>query len=256
MIGAIAGDIIGSVYERQRIKIEEFPLFGRESRFTDDTVMTVAVADCLLTGKEYAATFREYGTRYPHAGYGASFGKWLVTSGMGPYDSFGNGSAMRVSPVGFAAGSLNEALAEAARSAAVSHNHPEGIKGAQAVAAAIFLARQGLSKEEIRDHVGREFGYDLHHTIDRIRPGYQFDLTCQGTVPEALVAFFDSTDYEDAIRKAISLGGDSDTLACITGGVAQAFYRQIPAVIIREVRSRLTPDLRTVVDTFLTHFPP
>lgn len=250
MIGAIAGDIIGSVYEGNAIKSTDFDLFSPESTFTDDTVLTVAVADCILHDKEYAATFKEYGRRYPYAGYGGMFQMWLLSNRSQPYNSFGNGSAMRVSPVGFAFKSLEETLEEAERSAAVTHNHPEGIKGAQAVAAAIFLAREGYSKDAIRDYVEENFEYDLHRTLDEIRPNYDFDETCQGSVPESIIAFLESTDYEDAVRKAISLGGDSDTIACITGGIAKAYYKKIPDYIINKAKQLLDGDLLAIVEKF------
>ncbi len=250
MIGAIAGDIIGSVYEWGRIKTTSFPLFSPGSQFTDDTVLTVAVADCLVNGKEYAATIKEYGRRYPHAGYGGRFQSWLQASDLQPYNSFGNGSAMRVSPVGFAFSTLGEVLEEAERSAAVTHNHQEGIKGAQAVAAAIFLSRQGHTKDQIRDYIEQAFGYDLQRTLEEIRPNYEFDETCQGSVPESIIAFLESESYEDAVRKAVSLGGDSDTVACIAGGIAQAYYKEIPAHITKRVRETLDKALLAVVDQF------
>jgi len=250
MIGAIAGDIIGSVYEFDGIKAKEFPLFIESSRFTDDTVLTIAVADVLLGGGDYAETFREYYARYPDCGYGGRFHQWARSTDMGPYNSFGNGSAMRVSPVGWYFDDLESVLSEAKRSARVTHNHPEGIKGAQAIAASIFMARHGESKDAIRDYVTRSFGYDLNRTVDDIRPGYHFDVTCQGTVPEALISFLDSADFEDCIRNAISLGGDADTLGCIAGSVAEAFYGEVPHHIHREVLHRLDPDLRSVVDVF------
>jgi ADP-ribosylglycohydrolase len=254
VIGAIAGDIIGSVYEHYDVKSTEFELFDPNSTFTDDTVLTVAVADCILHSKDYALTLREYGRRYPNRGYGGSFHHWLRSDTMGPYGSFGNGSAMRVSPVGFALETLEGVLAEAKKSAEVTHSHPEGIKGAQAVAAAIFLGRTGISREEIRDYIKWRFGYNLDRKLDEIRPGYSFDVTCQGSVPEAIIAFLESTDYEDAVRKAISLGGDSDTIACITGGIAQAYYKCMPDYIVREVRQRLAPELLDIVDEFNKKF--
>ncbi|MDM8000147.1 MAG: ADP-ribosylglycohydrolase family protein [Dehalococcoidia bacterium] len=250
MIGAIAGDIIGSAFEWNPVKRTDFQLFTPGSTFTDDTVLTVAVADCILSGKDYARAFKDYGNRYPHAGYGGMFWRWLNSETMAPYNSFGNGSAMRVSPVGFAFGTLDEVLAEAEKSAAVTHNHPEGIKGAQAVASAIFLARTGSTKEEIRRYIERSFDYDLQRTLARIRPGYTFDVTCQGSVPEAIIAFLESEDYEDAVRKAVSLGGDSDTIACMTGGIAQAYYGRIPDHILRKTREILDPELLKVVDLF------
>ena len=256
MLGAIAGDVIGSVYEHRRIKTTEFPLFGRNSTFTDDTVMTVGVAYAILEGIDYAVSFRLFGRRYPNAGYGGAFFGWLFEDGAKPYNSWGNGSAMRVCPVGWAFGTTERVLDEAKRSAEVSHNHPEGIKGAQATALAVFLARNGESKATIRGEIARRFGYDLSRTIDQIRPSYRFDVSCQGSVPEALIAFLESQDYESAVRKAVSLGGDSDTLACIAGGIAQAFYGQIPEEIVRSVRARLPGELLEVVDRFREMYPP
>ena len=250
MIGAIAGDIIGSVYEWRNIKTKEFELFSSRCRFTDDTVLTVAVADCILNKKEYAPTFREYGRRYPDAGYGGLFREWLFSSDPRPYNSYGSGAAMRVSPVGFALPSLEVVMEEAKRSAEVTHNHPEGIKGAQATASAIFLARQGESKEGISRFIENRFGYDLNRRLDEIRPGYRFDVTCQGSVPEAIIAFLESLDYEDAVRNAVSLGGDSDTIACITGGIAQAYYKSIPSAVIETVRDILPEEFLKIADDF------
>ncbi len=254
MIGAIAGDIIGSVYEWRNIKTTDFELFSPHCRFTDDTVLTVAVADCILSGRGYAEAFREYGRRYPDAGYGGLFRKWLVSRNPRPYNSFGNGSAMRVSPVGFAYPHLEAVLGEAKRSAGVTHNHPEGIKGAQAVASAAFLARNGKTKEEIQVFIEARFGYNLRRKLDEIRPGYRFDVTCQGSVPEAIIAFLESKDYEDAVRKAVSLGGDSDTIACMTGGIAQAYYKNIPRVIIEKVRRILPAEFVKIADDFNAAF--
>ncbi len=250
MIGAIAGDIIGSVFEWNNVKTTDFELFSRGSRFTDDTVLTVAVADSILYRGDYAKTLRMYGRRHPHAGYGEMFRKWLFSDTPLPYNSYGNGSAMRVSPVGFAFPTLEEVLEQAKRSAEVTHNHPDGITGAKAVAAAVFLARQGESKKEIKKFIEEHFMYDLHRTLDRIRPDYRFNPTCQGSVPEAIIAFLESEDYEDAIRKAISIGGDSDTIACITGGIAQAFYRKIPRRIFTRVRDLLPADLLRIAAEF------
>lgn len=254
MLGAIAGDIIGSPYEWHRIKTEDFPLFQPSSSFTDDTVMTIAIAHAILGDGDYAASMKMFGRRYPNAGYGSRFYHWIFEPDVRPYNSWGNGSAMRVSPVGFAFDDEETVLREARRSAEVSHNHPEGIKGAQATALAIFLARHGESKETIRREIRRRFGYDLDRTLEQIRPTYHFDESCQGTVPEAIIAFLDSKDYEDAVRKAVSLGGDSDTLACITGGIASAYYKELPAEIIERVRVILTPDLLEVVDRFYERF--
>lgn len=250
MIGAIAGDIIGSVYEQFPIKTKDFPLFSRRCRFTDDTVLTVAVADAIASERPYLQSIREIGRRYPQAGYGGSFIRWLLADDAQPYHSWGNGAAMRVSPVGFAFDSEDEVLTEAEKSAKITHNHPEGIKGAQATALAVYLGRSGCSREEIRSRIDRRFGYDLDRTVDEIRPGYTFDISCQGTVPEAIIAFIDSDSYEDAVRNAVSLGGDSDTLACIAGGIAEAFYGDVPAPIAARVHDMLPTDLMGIVEDF------
>jgi len=250
MLGAITGDIIGSAFEHFPIKTIDFPLFSSRSSFTDDTVLTVAVADAILANKNYVDALKTYARSYPYAGYGMSFFQWVHSSDSLPYYSWGNGSAMRVSPVGFAFGSAEDVLREAGKSAAVTHNHPEGIKGAQATALAIFLARSGSAKPAIRQEISKRFSYDLDRTLDEIRPGYRFDVSCQGSVPEALIAFLESHDYEDAVRKGISLGGDSDTIACITGGIAQAFYKEIDPEIIAEARRRLPEAFLTVIDAF------
>jgi ADP-ribosylglycohydrolase len=250
MLGAIAGDVIGSVYEFSPMKREDFPLFHLESRFTDDTVMTVAVARAILEDGEYGAWMRCLGRRYPRAGYGGSFMRWLRSDDPRPYGSWGNGSAMRVSPVGLAFDSQERVLAEAFRSAMVSHNHPEGIKGAQAVALAVFLGKSGAGKETIRRELESRFGYDLGRSLAEIRPGYCFDVSCQGSVPEAVIAFLESRDYEDAVRKAVSLGGDSDTQACIAGAIAAAHYGAVPEAIASRVRSLLPEDFLDVIDRF------
>jgi len=250
VIGAIAGDTIGSVFEANPIKTTDFLLFSAYSTCTDDTVLTVAVADCILNDKEYGPTLKEYGRNYPYAGYGGMFLRWLSSNSYKPYNSFGNGSAMRVSPVGFAFDTIDGVLKEAQRSAEVTHNHPEGIKGAQAIASAIFLARTGKEKKEIAEYIEGQFGYNLQQTLDEIRPGYHFDETCQGSVPQAIIAFLESKDYEDAVRKAISLGGDSDTLACMAGGIAQAYYKKVSDYIVSKVRQILDEDLLAVVDKF------
>ena len=195
MIGAIAGDIIGSVYERHRIKTKDFPLFPAGSRFTDDTVLTVALADAILTGRDYTMLMKDYYRRYPQAGYGGMFRQWALQRDSTPYDSFGNGAAMRISPAGFAFTTMEEVLEKAGHFTACTHNHPEGIRGAQATAAAIFLARTGHSKKEIRVFIESTFAYDLSRTIDEIRPSYRFDVSCQGSVPEAIIAFLESEDY-------------------------------------------------------------
>jgi ADP-ribosylglycohydrolase len=250
MIGAIAGDIIGSVYERNPVKTENFPLFNKHSRFTDDTVLTVACAYAILHRIGYGEAIRTFARKYPRAGYGASFFRWMMKDGEGPYNSWGNGSAMRVSPVGFAFDSAERVFEEAKKSAEVTHNHPEGIKGAQSVALAVFMARNGKSKEEIRREIETRFSYDLSRTLAEIRPGYSFDVSCQGSVPEALIAFFESSSYEDAVRKGISLGGDSDTIGCIAGGIAQAFYKKMPEEIVREARRLLPDEFVAIADEF------
>jgi ADP-ribosylglycohydrolase len=254
MIGAIAGDIIGSVYEWNRIKTKTFQLLGPGCVFTDDSVLTIALADAILTGEGYAGKMRAYYRRYPDAGYGGSFRAWARVDDSPPYNSWGNGAAMRISPAGLAFGSLDEVLSKAKAFTAVTHNHPEGIKGGQAVAAAVYLARTGSSKQEIRDYVETTFAYDLSRTLDEIRPDYHFDVSSQGTVPQAITAFLESEDFEDAIRNAVSLGGDSDTLACITGGIAEAFYGGVPAFIQQKVLEILDDDLRRVVEKFMDKY--
>ena len=254
MIGAIAGDIIGSVYEHRYIKTKDFPLFDPHCTFTDDTVLTVAIAEAILSDKPYVGSVRRFGRNYPRAGYGASFIRWLHTPDAGPYNSWGNGAAMRVSPVGFAFTTEDEVLAQAKATAEITHNHPEGIKGAQATALAVFLARTGRDKEAIRSRIVHTFEYDLDRTVADIRPLYSFDISCQGTVPEALVAFLDSESYEDAVRNAVSLGGDSDTLACITGGIAEAYYHDIPEGVLAKVKELLTPELWAVTSDFCAQY--
>lgn len=254
MLGAIAGDIIGSVYEFSPIKSEQFPLFQDQSRFTDDTVMTVAVARAILENADYGVSMHSLGRCYPRAGYGGNFIRWLKAETPRPYGSWGNGSAMRVSPIGLAFDSQERVLVEAWRSAAVTHNHPEGVKGAQATALAVFMAKGGADKKIIRREIENRFGYDLGRTLSEIRPGYRFDVSCQGTVPEALIIFLESTDYEDAVRKAVSLGGDSDTLACITGGIAAAYYGCIPEYIINKTRSLLPEEFLVTIDQFSGRF--
>ena len=227
MMGAIIGDIVGSVYEWNNIKTKEFPLFQDKCFFTDDTVMTIAVAEGLMNGGEkddFIDAMKKYGRMYPDAGYGGRFGRWLMTDSREPYHSWGNGSAMRTAAVGWWFDNLEETRTAAVLAAGVTHDHPEGIKGAESTAAAIFLARTGYSKAEIEEYVEREFGYDLSWALDEIRPDYRFNESCQDTVPQAIIAFVESNDFEDAIRNAISLGGDSDTLAAITGSIAEAAY--------------------------------
>ena len=257
MIGAIAGDIIGSVYEWHNIKTKDFPLFGKECHFTDDTVMTIAVAEGLMDGghpDDYIRAMQRLGRLYPNVKYGDYFRKWIFTDNPSPYNSWGNGSAMRVSPVGWQLNSLAATERAAEVSAAVTHNHPEGIKGAQAIAAAIYLVRAGKSKEEVKSYITHNFGYDLSRTLDDIRPTYTFDVSCAGTVPEAIIAFLESECFEDAIRNAISLGGDSDTLAAIAGSMAEATYG-IPNTIKDRALSLLDAPLLEVLDRWQKRAP-
>ena len=261
MLGAMLGDMIGAPYEFDRgKKTKVFPLFGRYSEYTDDSVMTVAVAEALMDSMGQSddeiraalvASMRKWGRRYRNAGYGGRFVGWLASDDPRPYGSFGNGSAMRVSAAGWLCDTLEETRHMARLTAEVTHNHPEGIKGAEATACAIYLARTGSGKEAIRAYVTREFGYDLTRTCDEIRPTYRHVETCQKTVPEAVTAFLEGSDFEDVIRTAVSLGGDCDTLTCIAGSIAEAFYG-IPDEIAAEGRKRLPADMLAVLDRFGT----
>jgi ADP-ribosylglycohydrolase len=255
MLGAIAGDIIGSVYKGKsawyQFRSPDFePLFAAKARFTDDTVLTVSVGESILRGGDVVDLFKDYARAYPGAGFGGRFMQWALSDDRDPYNSWGNGSAMRVSPIGFAYDLLDEVLLRARWSAEVTHNHPEGIAGAQATAAAIYLARTGSSKDDIREFIERKFGYNLSTSLDELRPSYRFDVSCRGSVPPAIRAFLESTDYESAVRLAISLGGDCDTIACIAGGIAHAFYRSVPEVIRHQALMRLDERLRSVVEEF------
>ena len=277
MLGAIIGDTVGSIYEFCNIKTPDFPLFSEGCSFTDDSVMTIAVADWLLHDPVRSQQGLEnylvkWGHKYPDESYGGAFYRWLFMpefqsvfrdrssetidnipySVRHPYNSWGNGSAMRASACGWLAQSVEDALDLGRRSAIITHNHPEGIKGAQAVATAIYLARTGSTKEEIHQYIEDTFGYDFSRDCDDIRPTYHFDESCQGTLPAALAAFFDSHDFESAIRLAVSLGGDSDTIACITGGIAEAFYHEIPATIVEEMHHRLPEEFWTVISEVYT----
>jgi ADP-ribosyl-[dinitrogen reductase] hydrolase len=250
ILGAIIGDIIGSVFEWHNVKTTDFKMFGAGTDYTDDSVLTLATIDSILNDIDYATAYQKYGRDFPHRGYGGFFKSWIRADDPQPYNSYGNGSAMRVSPVGWAYDSLDEVLHQAKRSAEVTHNHPEGIKGAQATAAAVFMARNGSSKADIKQYVQDAFGYDLERRIDDIRPVYRFNETCQETVPEAIIAFLESEDYESAIRMAISIGGDSDTVACITGGIAEAFYREIPEWIVDRALRLLPADIINLIQEF------
>jgi ADP-ribosylglycohydrolase len=254
MLGAIAGDVIGSVHEFAATKSMDFELFAPGCKFTDDTVLAVAVADCLLNGCEYIDTFHQYFRAYPRAGYGLRFLEWASAEQRDPYNSWGNGSAMRVPAVGHAFTSMTDVLAHAAASAEVTHNHPEGVKGAQATAAAIYMARNGDRKPRIKEWLEQRFGYDLGQRISDIRPTYSFDESCQRTVPPAIIAFLESTDYEEAVRTAISLGGDADTLACITGAIAEAHYGGLPSHIEKRTLAALDDRLRSTVLAFRSRY--
>ena len=260
MYGAILGDMIGSPYEFDMgNKTKDFPLFSRWSRFTDDTVMTVAVADAFLSvapttddntiRSALVRSMHKFAARYPDAGYGTRFSAWLFLDGAKPYNSFGNGSAMRVSSVAWLFDDLTSVRRAARLSADVTHNHPEGIKGAEVTASAIFLARTGRSKAEIKDYIIQNFGYDLSRTCDEIRPNYRHVESCQQTVPEAITAFLEGEDFEDVIRTAVSLGGDCDTLTAIAGSIAEGLYG-VPEELRTECRSRLPEDLLQVLDSF------
>ena len=275
MFGAIVGDIVGSVYEWNNIKTKEFPLFREDCHFTDDTVMTCAVAEGAMNGgsaDDFIDAMKKYGRMYPDAGYGGRFRRWLFSDDREPYYSYGNGSAMRVAPVawlmncGFCARTglwPSNGREAARRSAEVTHNHPEGIKGAMAVADAIFMCRYYFGgyygdyqepldkdpaevKRRVKEHIEKEYGYDLSRSLDEIRPGYRYDVSCQGSVPEAIIAFLESTDFEDAIRNAVSIGGDSDTIAAITGSIAEAAYG-IPEWIREKAYSYLDEPLKDVL---------
>eukprot|EP00339_Tiarina_fusa_P002698 CAMPEP_0117030792 /NCGR_PEP_ID=MMETSP0472-20121206/22199_1 /TAXON_ID=693140 ORGANISM="Tiarina fusus, Strain LIS" /NCGR_SAMPLE_ID=MMETSP0472 /ASSEMBLY_ACC=CAM_ASM_000603 /LENGTH=298 /DNA_ID=CAMNT_0004738969 /DNA_START=97 /DNA_END=993 /DNA_ORIENTATION=- len=264
MFGAVVGDIAGSTYERHNCKSEKrIEIFAPKSRCTDDSVLTLATAKYLLQKESsrddkeddvasgYARAYQEMGRKYPKAGYGKAFQSWIFAPDPQPYGSWGNGSAMRASPIGWVATNLEWAMQEAKASAEVTHDHPEAIKGAQAVAAAVFLARMGKSKEEIKAFLQNEpFAYYLERNIKDIRPDYKFDVSCQGSVPEAIIAFLESEDFESSIRKAISLGGDSDTIACITGSIAHAFYGEIPDEMIRHCRSTMDRNQIEIMDNF------
>ncbi|MBT3334581.1 MAG: ADP-ribosylglycohydrolase family protein [Rhodospirillaceae bacterium] len=266
MIGAIAGDIIGSIYEHDNIKTKEFPLFGphprtnlnhtrngrslRDCFFTDDTVLTIAVADWLLGGEDNLVDrLIHYTFKYNNRGYGGMYMKWANSHNPQPYDSYGNGSAMRVSPVGWLAKDMEQVLRLAKASAEVTHNHPEGIKGAQATAMAIWLAREGTMGPQIRQAITTFAEYDLSESVDEIREWYSFDPSCQGTVPQAIVCALEAANFEDAIRNAVSIGGDSDTVAAITGSIAEAMFG-MPDELVVHVRSYLSGDMIGVLDRF------
>ena len=268
MYGAILGDMIGSIYEWRNHKSKDFELFGRGCRFTDDSAMTIAVAEGFMLFESQHGKITDddlpdlerfiirsmkfYGRQYPDAGYGGRFIRWLKY-GSKPYNSWGNGSAMRTSSVGWMFDDIETTRKMAAVQAAVTHNHPEGIKGAEAVSSAIFMARTGRSKDEIREYITKEFGYDLSRTCDEIRPDYKFDVSCQGSVPEAIIAFLESESFEDAIRNAISLGGDSDTIGAMTGSIAEAFYG-VPDKLKLECEKRLPQIMSNILAEFSSRY--
>lgn len=253
MLGAIIGDIAGSVYEFNPVWTTNFPFFTAKSRYTDDTVLTIAVAYSILTGQDYTTSLKYFGRKYK-ASYGSNFYDWVRSASNAPYNSWGNGSAMRVSPVGFAFNSVDEVLAEAKKSAEVTHNHPEGIKGAQATALAVYLARIGESKESIKAEISNRFEYNLDRTLAEIRPTYGFDVSCQGSVPESIIAFIESKDFISAIKNAIALRGDADTMACIAGGIAQAFYKKIPEKMIIQARAKLPLEFLRIITYFNSRY--
>lgn len=254
MMGAIAGDVIGSTREFDGLKDKQWPLFERVSCFTDDSLLTVEVARWLMDGGDLVDLFHECVRANPDGGWGGMFEAWATARRREPYNSFGNGSAMRVSPVGWVFDSEQDVLEHAERSAAVTHNHPEGIKGAQAVALAVYMARTGAAKDDIRRAMSARFRYAVHLALSEVRRTHSFDETCQGSVPEALIAFLESEDWEDAVRNAISLGGDADTQACIAGAIAEAFYGGVPDAIREQTTARLTPSMLGVVDRFETSY--
>lgn len=250
MYGAIIGDIAGSKYEF--ISYKKFPkkILDKGCFFTDDSVMTVAIADALMNGKDLTETVKKYGRKYPQAGYGNSFNEWLLSTDTKPYFSFGNGSAMRISAAAWLGNGWSEVMDLATRATIITHNHPEGIRGAQAIASAIYMARKGFEKEDIKQFIEHTFWYDLDFKLDDIRPMYRFDETCQNTVPQAIVAFLESTGFESAIKLAISLGGDADTLAAITGSIAEAYYG-IDDKLIQTARKIIPADFVKILDKIL-----
>ena len=250
MLGAVAGDIIGSVYEFHPIKTKEFELFRLKSMLTDDTVLSMAIAKSILDDEPYLDNVVNFGLHYFDVGYGGTFRMWLKGDEHEPYNSWGNGSAMRVSPVAWAFDTEEKVLEEARKTAMITHNHPEGIKGAEATALAIFMARKGKSKEAIREKIANNFGYDLSRTVDEIRPTYTFEVSCQKSVPESIICFLDSTSYEDCIRNCVSLGGDADTMAAIAGAIAEAYYDYFPKEIAVEVVERLPEEFIEILKRF------
>ena len=250
MLGAIIGDICGSIYEFDCVKVDEFDLMTDGVNFTDDTVLTIAVADAVINNKDFGKTIKKYALDYPKRGYGFKFNKWIHSNTLKPYGSYGNGSAMRVSSIGFYCNSIDKVLEKAKQSAEVTHNHYEGIIGAQAVALSIFLARNNYTKTEIKIEIQNRFGYNLNRTIQDISKNYRFDETCQGSVPEAIIAFLESTDFESAIKNAILIKGDADTQACIAGAIAEAYYKKIPKYLKDKAYAIIPQDFQMIIDRF------
>ena len=251
MTGFIFGDIVGSVYEnRGHSALPDFELYHAYAKFTDDTVLSIATAEALLQSSDFKESYLKWGRKYPAAGYGGSFTNWLASSSPQPYSSFGNGSAMRSGPIGWLSKSIEECLQLAKSSAEVTHNHPEGIKGAQAVAIAVFLAKKGHSKLEIKQFIETTFQYSLNRTLAAIMPNYSFQIACQDSVPEAIICFLESESTEDAIRKAVMLNGDTDTQACIAGGIAEAFYRDISSTTELQINAYLSEEMKSVLEAF------
>jgi ADP-ribosylglycohydrolase len=264
MTGAIIGDIVGSVYESSNVKPSDFNLFDKGCSITDDSVLTIAIAraitecihnkDIINSRKYYIKYLQLFGRRYPYAGYGQGFFNWLFSDDPKPYYSFGNGSAMRVSPIGYAFDDLDATLKEAEKSAEVTHNHPDGINGAKAIAAAVYLARNGGSKHKIKNYIESEIHYPLDFDLEDLHRNYQFEIKCSRSVPQAIFAFLESRDFEDAIRKAIYIGGDSDTIACMAGAVAEAYYKNIPEDIYKKISFYLDEDQKNVIKQFKKQF--
>ncbi len=252
IIGTICGDIIGSWYEWQSTKRYDFKLLSEYSRFTDDTVCSVAIADALVRNIPFDINLKYWCKRYPRAGYGGMFSSWIYSFIKGPYNSWGNGSAMRVSSIGAFANNLDDCLSLAKQSAEITHNHPEGIKGAQAVASSIFLALHGYNKNKIKNYIENQFAYNLSRRYEEIQHTYQFEISCQKSVPESIIAFLESSDYESAVRKAVAVGGDADTMAAIAGGIAAAYYGEIPQFILKECLNKLPNDIKNVINQFNT----
>jgi len=264
MLGAIIGDISGSIYEFSDNKPYLNELISSKCYFTDDSVLTIAIADSLISMKKdnnfkhsdrkYKSYLIQYGRRYPHAGYGQNFSDWLISDNPKPYYSFGNCSAMRVSPIGYAFSSLEETLLEAANSARLTHNHRDGVKGAKAVAGSIYLARNGENKEKIKQFIQEKIGYKLSFNIEDLHKNYTFQIKCSESVPQAIYAFLISDNFEDSIKKAIYIGGDSDTVACITGSIAEAFYKDIPIPLIQKAKDKLDIEQKNVLKEFYQLF--